>query len=500
MKTMMVAVMDIGPSMRNSSVEMKCNELGVSKLSLAKNFFACHIVQRMMAVKTAEFCLLLNGDDYTNNHLNTSQGGYNRVNELFPMRKAGSDLIDTVHGVTCGSAPGDTIDGIVVGFDVLEKSNVGKAYNKIMLLITDGETEIEGHEDLAPIKDNMLLKECAVYVLFLGKITDSSSPIKVQNSVILKEMATVTGGRFREANNLADCFSLFASAPGLCTNPRQSKYVLEISPYMRVPCVIWNKTKTISLPSLKKAAARPTAPGVEYDPYSTVKSDITYRNPADDDEEVSVVDRIRGYKYGAQFIPIQEDEERAFKVPGDQGIALIGFVASSAVPRHHYMGKSIVLEGNPEISSAVDAIRALNSAMRTSNKVALVRFVYKQDSDPYLAVLLPNIAEKDGGSSFILHRLPVAEDIREYAFPSFTASPPHSEQRKALSQFVDKMSLCNPLSTQLHPFNPTKIEILGELQRRYLEGGEVQFEALSFKEPLTPITVGKCIKFVLLMI
>lgn len=495
MKTMMVAVMDIGPSMRNSSVETKSNDFGVSKLSLAKNFFACHIVQRMMAVKTAEFCLLLNGDDYTNNHLNTSQGGYNRVNELFPMRKAGSDLIETVHGVTCGSAPGDTIDGIVVGFDVLEKSNVGKAYNKIMLLITDGETEIEGHEDLDPIKDNMLLKECAVYVLFLGKITESSSSTKVQNSVILKEMASVTGGRFREANNLADCFSLFASAPGLCTNPRQSKYVLEISPYMRVPCVIWNKTKAISMPSLKKAPL-PSA-DVAYDPTSTVKSDVTYRNPADDDEEVSMGDRIRGYKYGAQFIPIQEDEERAFKVPGDQGIVLIGFVASSAVPRHHFMGKSIVLEGNPEISSALDTIRALNSAMRTSDKVALVRFVSKQDSDPYLGVLLPNIAEKDSGSSFILHRLPVAEDIREYAFPSFAASASHSEQRKVLSQFVDKMSLLRPLPTQLHPFNPTKIEILGELQKRYLSGGEVQFEVPSFVEPLTPIIVGTISKSIL---
>lgn len=489
MKTMLATVIDTGPTMNSSPNKVHGESSSSSKLAIAKYFLACYIVQKIMAIKTAEFCLVMNGDDYTNNYLNTNQGGgYERLNELFPMRRAGADIIETINSISCGSAPGDAIDGMVVGFDILDRTNVGKAYNKVLLLITDGETVIEGLEDLGPIVANMKDKDCAVYVLFLGKIDDNSSSTKVKNAGVLSDIASSTFGRFCEANDLADCFPLLTSAPGLSTKPRQQRFVFEISPYMRVPCVTWNKTKSISLPSLKKAPK--ISSGGDESVMSTVKTDLTYRNPADEDEEVSMVDRIKGYKYGAQYIPIQEDEERAFHVPGAQGIVLIGFVASSAVPRHHYMQKSVVFEGNPEIESAVKAVRSLHQAMLTTRTVALVRFVSKENSDPYLGALIPNTAEKDEASSFILHRLPVAEDIREYAFHSFNLSTLKSQQKESVSSFIDAMLVRNPLPSQLHPFNPTKVEIVLELQKRYLSMRGMDFETPSFREPLQPPVIG----------
>jgi Ku70/Ku80 beta-barrel domain len=489
MKTMMAAVIDIGPTM-NSSPLKNGERSASSKLAIAKHFLACYIVQKMMAIKTAEFGLVMNGDDYTNNHLNTTQGGgYERINELYSMSRASADIIEIINNISCGSAPGDAIDGIVVGFDILDRTNVGKAYNKVLLFITDGETVIEGLEDLGPIVANMKEKECAVYVLFLGKIDDTSSSIKVQNAGVLSDIAASTFGRFCEANDLADCFPLLTSAPGLSTKPRQQRFVFEISPYMRVPCVTWNKTKSISLPSLKKAPK--VQSGGDDSIISTVKTDLTYRNPVDEDEEVSMVDRIKGYKYGAQYIPIQEDEERAFRVPGVQGIVLIGFVAQSAVPRHHYMQKAVVFEGNPEIDCAVNTVRALYHAMQTTRTVALVRFVSKENADPYLGALIPNTAEKDEASSFILHRLPVAEDIREYAFHSFNLSTLQSLQNESVASFIDTMLVPNPLPSQLHPFNPTKVEIVLELQKRFLSQRGADFEIPSFREPLQPVLVGK---------
>ena len=384
------------------------------------------------------------------------------------------------------------------------RSNVGKAYNKILLLITDGETEIQGAEDLDTIVGNMKEKDCAVYVLFLGKISDSSSATKIQNAGILREITKLTRGRYVEADDLADCLPLLNGAPGLCSRPRQSKYVFEIAPYMRVPCVTWNKTSMKSLPSLKKAPISKGGEGGggDVEP-STVKTDVTWRNPADEDEEVPLADRVKGYKYGSQFIPIRGDEELAFKVPGEPVIRLIGFVASSTVPRHHYLLKAVVLEGNPDMPSAVNTIRCMHSSMRTSDTVALVRFVSKQDADPCLYVLVPNVAENDSRTSLIMHRLPVAEDMRDYAFPSFNMSSLKQEQREAVSHFVAVMTI-SPTPAQLHPFNPTRAEIVLELQKRLLAEGAVKQETrghregvVSFAEPLTPSNPGAAVVSIL---
>jgi hypothetical protein len=41
-------------------------------------------------------------------------GGYERINEIFPMRVAESNMIHTLHNISVGSQPGDIIDGLVV--------------------------------------------------------------------------------------------------------------------------------------------------------------------------------------------------------------------------------------------------------------------------------------------------------------------------------------------------------------------------------------------------
>ena len=488
MKTMMVTIIDVGPSMRNSPTENKKSVAETSKLDIAKSYIATFVLSRMMAVKTAEFCIVVSGDNQTHNYLNINQGGgYDRINERFPMTRASANLIELIHGITNGDSPGDTIDGIVVGFDILDRTNVGKAYNKVMHLVTDGENEIEGLDDLESIQSNMKSKDCAFYVLYMGKINGDSSSTKIRNAGVLQSLARSTGGRFCEATDLGDCLPLLSSAPGMCSKPREQKFVFEISPYMRVPCIVWNKTKPTSLPSIKKCPIG-SAGESESNELATVKTEVTYRNPADEDEEVPMGDRIKGFKYGAQYIPIQEDEQNAFRILGPQGITLIGFVASSSVPRHHFLTKAVVFEGNPEIDCAVSTVRSLYSAMQTTDTVALIRYVSRENSEPYLGVLLPNTNGGDNESSFILHRLPVADDIREYAFPSFNTDTLDAQQKAAVSSFVDSMTVKAPLPAQIRPFNPTSLELLLEFQKRYLNGRSMDYEVPSFKEPLCPGT------------
>ena len=66
-----------------------------------------------------------------------------------------------------------------------------------------------------------------------------------------------TGGRYLEADDLAECLSLLAAAPGLSSRPQQRKQILEIAPYLRIPVICWNKCSAKPLPSLKKCIVIP---------------------------------------------------------------------------------------------------------------------------------------------------------------------------------------------------------------------------------------------------
>jgi hypothetical protein len=106
------------------------------------------------------------------------------------------------------------------------------------------------------------------------------------------------------------------------------------------------------------------------------------------------------------------------------------------VPRHHFLEGSKLLAGAPGIAEAEEAVRALSTAMRAEGSVALARVVVKDDADPYLAALVPSTS-----GVLLLHRLPFADDIRDYAFPSYDADALSSAQTSAVSSFVDAMTL-----------------------------------------------------------
>ena len=62
------------------------------------------------------------------------------------------------------------------------------------------------------------------------------------------------------------------------------------------------------------------------------------------------------------------------------------------------------------------AIAALGEAMQRLKQAALGRLVKRANSDPWLVVLLPM---RDG--TLLMHRLPCAEDIRNFLFPPLTS-------------------------------------------------------------------------------
>lgn len=147
------------------------------------------------------------------------------------MEKPDVTSIQYIANIKPGSNRGDLIDGIVVGQDILNRTNVKKAFNKILLLITDGETEVEGVEDLETIVASMKsIVNFSLYVAMVGKVTPASSVIKRENAKLLQSLAESIDGRFAEMEDPRDGFYLLAGGAGLGTKPQLLKTTLELSP------------------------------------------------------------------------------------------------------------------------------------------------------------------------------------------------------------------------------------------------------------------------------
>lgn len=120
--------------------------------------------------------------------------------------------------------------------------------------------------------------------------------------------------------------------------------------------------------------------------------------------------------------------------------------------------------------------------------MAIVRYVKSEDADPYLAGLWP-ISDSEMGWSLLLYRLPCAEDVREYAFPSLNhfsniSSSGSIEKLNAVSSLVDSLTVREEGALCLTPINPTLHTLLAEVHRRIV--GADPKQVLPVENPLVP--------------
>lgn len=64
-----------------------------------------------------------------------------------------------------------------------------------------------------------------------------------------------------------------------------------------------------------------------------MKVDFEYKSKEDPDKVVPPEQRIKGYRYGPQVIPISSAEWDSVKLKPDKGVKLLGFTDSSNIKR-----------------------------------------------------------------------------------------------------------------------------------------------------------------------
>jgi len=494
MKTMMTVLVDVGKSMDNP-----LHAGGPKKITTATTLIASHMTQRIMASKTIEFSVVTYGSSATNNFLNSTDGGYEHVEEVVPMGTKTLANVGDVYNIAAGNdATSDIIDGFAVAQDILIRCNVGKKYNRVLLLITDGETEVDpdGIDHLNICVQKMRDDGFVLYTLVLGAQAQAQSQsqgpksnIFTENMKLFQHMTSVVGtGGLKAVRHLGDGLCFLSSGPGLGPKPQQSKCQLNISPTLpAVPCALWNRVMKQTLPSLKKQSKRSFNP---MDPGSgAVKRDVSHRNPDDPDEVIEMEHKLKGYKYGREYVPITAADEEMLRLPSVAGITVIGFLPISAVPRQYFMAGSVIMEPQPDNAVAASVFAALGQVLASTHQVGLVRVVKKDNAEPFLGCLLPV-----GGTTLVIQRLPFSEDIRDFAFPPldvYRCGEKRTKLEPTVSALVDSMTYSRVTSNSIVTFNPVYQSMIHETQRKALFGGNsaasTSSMATSGEEKLAPV-------------
>ncbi|PON67235.1 Ku [Parasponia andersonii] len=247
---------------------------------------------------------------------------------------------------------------------------------------------------------------------------------------------------------------------------------LEVSPKMKIKIWVYKKTSEEKIPTLKKYSDK--APPTDKFATHEVKVDFEYKRVEDPSTVVPPEQRIKGYRYGPQVVPISSAEWDAVKFKPEKSVKLLGFTDAGNIMRHYYMKDVNIFIPEPGNTRAILAVSALARAMKEVDKVAILRCVWRQgQGNVVVGVLTPNISDRDNiPDSFYFNVLPFAEDVREFQFTSFSNLPasrqPTEQQQEAADRFVQMFDLAPSVKEEslLPDFTPNPV-----LERfyRYLE-------------------------------
>ncbi|VAI40645.1 unnamed protein product [Triticum turgidum subsp. durum] len=223
---------------------------------------------------------------------------------------------------------------------------------------------------------------------------------------------------------------------------------LEVSSTFKIKVWAYKKTSEEKFPTLKKYSDK--APPSDQFASHEVKVDYEYKSILEPDTVVPPDQRIKGYLYGPQVVPISSAEWEAVKFKPEKGVKLLGFADRSSIPRSYFMKDVNSFVPEPGNTKAIVAVSALARAMQETNKVAILRCVWRQNqANVAFGVLTPNISSVNNvPDSFYFNILPFAEDIRDFPFRSFSSLPPSSqpteEQQEAADNLVKMLDLAPP--------------------------------------------------------
>ncbi|GAB2274418.1 ATP-dependent DNA helicase II subunit 2 [Dionaea muscipula] len=438
----LILLLDVGPTMHTILPEVE-------------KFCSLLIQKKLIYNKSDEVGVVLFGTEDTNNELTREIGGYEHIVVLQDIKVVNGNLVDLLKQIPRGTVSGDYLDAIVVGMDMLIKKYGHTIKGKKRLcLITNA---------LCPIREpNEGTKEDQVRIIASQMTTLG---MKLECIVVRGEQSDDTTLKIvEEDDHLLDIFSketrgkivYVESSTSLLGAVRTRNIApvtifrgdLELSPKLKIKVWVYKKTSEERFPTLKKYSDK--APPTDKFATHEVKVDYEYKRADNPREVVPPEQRIKGYRYGPHVVPISTAEWEAVKFNPEKGVTLLGFTDASNILRHYYMKDVNIFIAEPGNKGACLAVSALARAMKETNKVAILRCVWRQgQGNVVVGLLTPNVSDRDNvPDCFYFNVLPFAEDVREFQFPSFRKLPaawqPSDKQQDAADNLVKILDLASP--------------------------------------------------------
>lgn len=438
-KEALLLLIDVSPSMHNvlPEIEKVCSMLVQKKLIFGKY---------------DEVGVILFGTQDTENELTNEVGGYEHVVVLDHLRVVDGDLIKVFEQLPRGTVDGDFLDAIVVGMDMLIKKfgQTVKGKKRLCLITNaihpikdpfEGTKQDQVNTIAAQMAAHGMRMECVVY---RGEQEmDGNKSVVEENDLLLDIISKMTSSRKVHVKNSTSLLGALRTRNITPVTIYRGDF--ELSSEVKIRVWVYKKTSEEKFPTLKKYSDK--APETDKLASHEIKVEYEYKKVDDPSKVVPPEQRIKGYRYGPQVVPISEAEWEAVKFKPEKSVKLLGFTDASNIMRHYYMKDVNIVIAEPGKVRAALAVSSLARAMKEMNKVAIVRCVWRQgQGHVVIAVLTPNISDKDNvPDSFYLNVLPFAEDVREFQFPSFNNLPssmlPNKEQQEAADNLVKMLEL-----------------------------------------------------------
>jgi hypothetical protein len=141
---------------------------------------------------------------------------------------------------------------------------------------------------------------------------------------------------------------------------------------------------------------------------------------------------LKSYSYGDVLVPVGKMLEKAF-FHASKSFVIIGFARRSALKPEFFMGTCDVVYGCDPTHAT--ALAALVAAARAEKRVAIARYVPRENSRVIMAALWPH--EEQGADVFLMAPLPFKDDLREFSFRPLSDQGLQQQQKDAAHALLD---------------------------------------------------------------
>ncbi|KAG8178609.1 hypothetical protein JTE90_014200 [Oedothorax gibbosus] len=486
-KEAIVIALDVGVSMH----EVKDSG---SVLENAKNCVNMIIQRKIFSESKDELALLLFGTSKTVNNF-ADDGGYDfsNISIIEDLKPASWELLEQVNTIQGSDISTDNIkeNALLAAIQLLQSTaNNKKFFSRRILFLS--RFDLPFNSDKVPeICEGLKLGKIDLNIIGPSSFTEEeisngTCPQTYADHSIADASGATIKSILKEVNG--ESYSFSEAIPALIYFQKKKVQSLpwnanlDIGTNLTIPISAYTKVNESKPKSWKPVYARKLNAKLE--------KKVTYLMNNEEQTEVSKDNIIPAFKYGTTLVPYtDEDKQNMDYQSGEKGMKVLGFTKAENVHRYHYIGdKSMYVFGQKNRELAGVILAPFVQALKDTNMVAIVRYVYSARSAPKIGFLSPKI--KDNYECLIFIPLPFMEDLRHFVFAPLDADKkniPSDEQLSAVDDLITSMNLSTAAIDEegnLGEELKSKYTVNPYLQRLYQC---LQFRALHPEKPLPPI-------------